>query len=141
MIVSIWKTFNIYQQAKDQLHPLCFPWDIATILWTGCFWYFGSVWLRTSKMILLSCRKLVFICRQKMKFIPRAFAQILQRYVNLFWVLWAWLLTLIQNDSIILQKTSIFICMQKINFIIHFFLMILHFKESCNLIGWQHSGP
>ena len=35
----------------------------------------------------------------------------------------------------------LFICMQKINFIIHFFLMILHFKESCNLIGWQHFGP
>ena len=28
--------------------------------------------------------------------------------------------------------------MQKTNFIIHFFLEILHFKESCNLIGWQH---
>ena len=24
------------------------------------------------------------------------------------------------------------------NFIIHFFLEILHFKESCKLIGWQH---
>ena len=34
-----------------------------------------------------------------------------------------------------------FICMQKINFIIHFFLTILHFKESCNLIGRQHFGP
>ena len=31
--------------------------------------------------------------------------------------------------------------MQKINFIIHFFLTILHFKESCNLIGRQHFGP
>ena len=31
-----------------------------------------------------------------------------------------------------------FIYMQKTNFIIHFFLEILHFKESCNLIGWQH---
>ena len=30
---------------------------------------------------------------------------------------------------------------KKINFIIHFFLMVLHFKESCNLIGWQHFGP
>ena len=30
--------------------------------------------------------------------------------------------------------------MQKINFIIHFFLTIWHFKESCNLIGWQHFG-
>ena len=31
-----------------------------------------------------------------------------------------------------------FISMQKTNFIIHFFLEILHFKKSCNLIGWQH---
>ena len=31
-----------------------------------------------------------------------------------------------------------FICMQKIKLIIHFFLTILHFKESCNLIGQQH---
>ena len=30
--------------------------------------------------------------------------------------------------------------MEKINFIIHFFLTIWHFKESCNLIGWQHFG-
>ena len=31
-------------------------------------------------------------------------------------------------------------CMQKINFIIYFFHQILHFKESCNLIGQQHFG-
>ena len=31
-----------------------------------------------------------------------------------------------------------FICMRKTNFIIHFILEILHFKQSCNLIGWQH---
>ena len=31
-----------------------------------------------------------------------------------------------------------FISMQKTNLIIHFFPEILHFKESCNLIGWQH---
>ena len=46
-----------------------------------------------------------------------------------------------QNDFIALLKTSMFICMQKINFIIHFFLTILHFKESCNLIDRQHFGP
>ena len=28
---------------------------------------------------------------------------------------------------------------QKINFRMHFFLTILHFKESCNLLGWQIS--
>ena len=31
-----------------------------------------------------------------------------------------------------------FICKQRTNFIINFFLEILHFKESCHLIGWQH---
>ena len=67
--------------------------------------------------------------------------EIMQRHANLFWVLWACLVTLTQSDSITLLKTSMFICMQKINFIIHFFLTILHFKESCNLIGRQHFGP
>ena len=67
--------------------------------------------------------------------------EILQRYANLFWVIWACLVTLTQNDSIILQKTWMFICMEKIKFIIHLFLTILHFKESCDLIGWQHFGP
>ena len=31
--------------------------------------------------------------------------------------------------------------MPKVKFIIHFFLEILHFKELCNFIGWQHLGP
>ena len=31
-----------------------------------------------------------------------------------------------------------FICMPKILFITHFFIEILHFKESCKLIGWLH---
>ena len=31
--------------------------------------------------------------------------------------------------------------MSKINFIIGFFLEILHFKESCNLIGQQYFDP
>ena len=39
------------------------------------------------------------------------------------------------------RKLLMFICMPKINFIIHFFLEIIHFKESCNLIGQQHFGP
>ena len=55
-------------------------------------------------------------------------------------MLWACLVTLNQNDSIILLKNSMFIWMQKINFMINFFLTILHFKESCNLVGLQHFG-
>ena len=65
-----------------------------------------------------------------------AFLEILQRYENfLFWVVWACLVAHTQNDNISLQKTSMFICRPKIKFIIHFFLEILHFKESCSLIG------
>ena len=80
----------------------------------------------------------MFICKPKFNFIPYAFMEILQRYANLFWVLWTCLVTLIQNDSITLQKTLMFICVQKINFIIHFFLMILQFSEHCNLIDWWY---
>ena len=36
---------------------------------------------------------------------------------------------------------NVFIFMPKTHVIIHFFLEILHFKESCNLIGWQYFGP
>ena len=31
-----------------------------------------------------------------------------------------------------------FICMPKVKFITHFILEILHLKEPCNFIGWQH---
>ena len=113
--------------------------------WTYFFYfgYFGHAWLRTPKMILSTCRKLLCLSAgKKINFIPHVFMEILQRYGNfLFWVLWACLDRYIQNDSINLYKTSIFICMAKINFIIHFFLEILHFKESCNLIGQQDFGP
>ena len=83
----------------------------------------------------------MFICRQKNIFIHHAFVEILRRYTNLLWVLWTWLLGHTQDESINLQKTSMFICMSKINFSIHFFLEILSFKESCNLICWQNFGP
>ena len=80
----------------------------------------------------------MFNCRQKINFIPHASLEILQRYANLFWVLRTCLVEHTQNHSINLYKTLMFISMQKTNLITHFFLEILHFKESCNLIGWQH---
>ena len=49
-------------------------------------------------------------------------------------VLWTFLATHTQNDSINLQKTLMFVCIPKINVMNHLFLKILHFKESCNLI-------
>ena len=37
------ETFDINLQAKDQLHHSHFPWDIAKLLHTSCFEYFGHV--------------------------------------------------------------------------------------------------
>ena len=51
----------------------------------------------------------------------------------------ACLATHIQNDSINFQKTSMFIFIPKIHFIIHFFLEILHYRESYNLTGLLNS--
>ena len=63
-------------------------------------------------------------------------------YINfLIWVLWVCMAMQTQNDSTNLQKTLMSICMPKTNFIIHFFFGILHFKESCSLIGQQHFDP
>ena len=45
-----------------------------------------------------------------------------------------------QHKPTMVVSTSMVICMTKIHFIIHVFLAILHFKESCNLIGRQHFG-
>ena len=55
----------------------------------------------------------------------------------LFWVIRACLATHSQWYYQ-LAENFMFICVSKINFIVYFFLGILHFKESCNLIG-QHS--
>ena len=52
-------TFIYRQQAKDQLHPSRFPWDITKMLWTCCFGYFGCARLGTLKLLQSSCRKLL----------------------------------------------------------------------------------
>ena len=78
---------------KNQLHPPCFPGDIAKIC----------------KILILGTLGKHGCTHPKW-------------YINLW-------------------RLPMFISMTTINFIIHFFLEILHFKESCNLIGWQHFGP
>ena len=70
------------------------------------------------------------------------FCDTLQRYANFLFAYFGHILLHTQNDSCInLWKTSMFICMPKINLINYFFLEVLNFKESCNLIGWQSFGP
>ena len=59
----------------------------------------------------------MFICRQKINFIPYAFMKILKRYANLFWVLWACLVVLTN------------------------FRVLQVIEKSLNLIGQEHFGP
>ena len=64
--------------------------------------------------------------------------EILQRYANLFRVLWACLVTITQNDMYHLAEDFSVSLHTKNK--LQFFLTILHLKESCNLIGQQHFG-
>ena len=75
---------------------------------------------------------------KKINFILHVFLQILQTcYFGYFGH--AWVCTP-KNGIIDLQKTLMFICMPKTNFINYFFLEILDFKESYNLIGEHRFG-
>ena len=49
---------DVYLEAKKQLHCCFFPGDVAKILPTCYFGYFGHTWLQKPKMIVSSCRKL-----------------------------------------------------------------------------------
>ena len=48
--------FDVYLQAKNQLHSFHFPWDITKILQVFHSGYFGQGCLHTPKMILAPCR-------------------------------------------------------------------------------------
>ena len=114
------------------------------ILQTCYFGYFGHAWLCTPKNDSINLQRIFVFKKQNINFVPHVFLEILQRYVYklfLFWVLWECMATQTQNHSINLQKTLMSICMPKINFTIHLFFGILHFKESCSLIGQQHFEP
>ena len=109
--------------------------------------YYKLVILRTLRMVGhitqsdINLQKIWYLfCRQKINFIPYVFWGYCKDANFLFWVLLVYLTKHIQNDSLNMQKTSMFICMPKIHFIICFFLDILHFKESCNLIDQQYFG-
>ena len=98
--VELWRNLCHLSAGKKSTSSFTFSlWyckDIVNML----FWVLWDGWLSTTKVILLPYRKLVFICRQKISFISYALLEILQRYANLFWVLWEYPLTHTQNDII-----------------------------------------
>ena len=140
MIVSIGKTFNIYQQAKKQLYPSCFSWDITEYCKLVVFGTLGLSGYVHLKWYYCLVGNFCVYLQVKNQLHPPCFCVDIAKICKLILDILSMPVSTHPNDSIILWETSIFICIQKINWIIHFFLAILHFKESCNLIGWQHFG-
>ena len=135
------KTFNVYQQAKNQHHVF------LEILQRYCkLVVFGTLGLSDyahPKWYYQLVENFCVYLQGKKQLYPPCFygdiAMICKLILGSLGM--PVIFTLTQSDSITLQKASMFISMQKMSFIIHFFLTILRFKESCNTIGWQHFGP
>ena len=116
---------NLYDMhAKNQLH-LSFPFlDIAKVLQTCYFGYFGPAWLWLVKAMLPACRKCWCLSSCKKPYLPLiSFLKYYKNIVNLlFWVLWTNLL-----------KTLMFICKQKLNLNPHFFYRYYYtYYKFCN---------
>ena len=111
--------------------------DITNLL----FWILWDCLARTVKTILSACRKLwcLFLCKKLCLFLTSVFLEILQRYCKL---------VILSNMGLSghthhkrqqqLLENSIY--KPKIILIPQFVLDILHFKESCNLIGQKDFG-
>ena len=131
-------TFDNHQLTTINIILYVFPWDIASILHTCCFGYFGHAWLCIPKVILSVCKKnFVFNCWQKNQFQNPCLSGYTAKICKL-------ILGTLGMPGHIKPKCyyqPVFICMPKIKVIIHFFLEVLHFKETCNFIGCQYMDP
>ena len=137
MIVLIWRNFwRLSACIRIKFKSNVF---LAILqLQTYYFEYFWHVWLRISKVIQWTCRKLSCLSASKKStsspmFIWRYYKD-MQTYFGYFGHAW------LCKPKVIISpcRYLVFICTPKIHFIIHFFLEILHFKEIYNLIDWQH---
>ena len=127
---------------KKQLHPPLFSGNIPKILQTCYLRYFEHTWLRTPKMTLSTCRKLSRLSTSKKStssptFFWRYWKDMQTVYFGYFGHAYLCTQKMIKSTCRTLRCLS---ACQK-NLIVHFFLEILHFKESCNLIDRQHFGP
>ena len=109
--------------------------DIANFL----FWLLWA-WLCPSKLIKPAFRKVWCLSTSKKSTssLP-SFLRYCNDITNLLFLVY--LRKANKRGSINLQETLMIIYIQKINFIPLSFLEILHFKEFCNLIGWEQFGP
>ena len=103
------ENFDFYLLAKVQLYLHIFLEVLLSYCRIVALGTFGMLYYAGPKWYFLSVKNFVFIYKEKINIIPHAFLEILQRYANfLFWVIWAYLVTHTQNDTINLQKRSLF---------------------------------
>ena len=121
--------------------------DMANLL----YWVLGHAWLCTPKKI--ATYQLVenfCVWQAKMNFVPHVFPDI-YIYLYIYIYIYIWTSYIRYFGYVRLRKLKMIVltwrklrCLsacKKINFIIHFFLWILHFKESCSLISQQNFDP
>ena len=109
---------------KNQFHLLLLSRDTAKILQT---FFFRALWARLAILANIdniNLQKGLFICMQKVNFMPPFFFEILQIYWKdlLFRVLWACLIMTTKNSGIYFKETLILIFMQKSKFMSYRFL-------------------
>ena len=110
------------------------------------FGFFGHAWLRKPYVILSTCIKLSCSFAGKKKSIlpppPPCFSGDIAKICKfpILDILGMPGCTHPKWQYQLVEDFDVYLHAKKINFIIHFFPEILHFKESCNLIGWQHFG-
>ena len=75
----------------------------------------------------------------KIKFMPHLSFEILLRYCKL--IILSTLVMPLNRHQKKIATTWKRVWFLYVNLIPHFSLEILHFKESCNLIGWENFGP
>ena len=141
MIVSIWRNLWRLSAGEKSTSSFTFSLRYCKELQNFCFRYSGHTWQYTPKLILsTSCRKLSCLSAEQKS---TSTLTLFWRYCNdvktSYFGHFGWLHRF-KMIEVTCRRLFVFFRMPKIYFAIHFFLEILHFKESCNSIGWQHFG-
>ena len=146
MVIAIWRNLWRLSVSKRSSSPFTISLRYYKEIVNLLFWVLWTcLAMQTQRDTMNLYKTFMFICRQKTNFTlpppPNAFLEIMQVCKLLFlgtlgmpgYIHPKWYYQHEENFDIYLHA--------KKNFIIQFFFEILHFKESCNLIGWQHFGP
>ena len=133
--------FDVYLEAKNQLHSSCFLWDIANLLQICYFGYFGQVCLHKPKMIASTGENFHVYLQAEEPVHPPCFSGDIAKISKIFILITLsmsgythprWSYKPVENFDVSLQGKD------KLKISIHFFLEISYFKESWCSIDQEH---